>query len=84
MLVGEGDSREESALGGVLVPVIGVVAPSVADQDHLAPDRGGSEGRLLVIGAWKTSVPGGRSSRMVLVAIARPSRLVCLVSCRHK
>ena len=43
----------------------------------------GSEGRCLVIGAWKTRVPGGRSVRMVL-AMARPSLLVCLVSWRQR
>ena len=40
VLVGEGDSREESALGEVLVPVVGVVAPSVTYQDHLASNWG--------------------------------------------
>ena len=36
MAVGKGDAREESSLSGVHVPVVGVVAPAVADDDELA------------------------------------------------
>jgi len=52
MTVGKGDAREESSLSGVRVPVVGMVAPSVADDDHLASNRrwfrmaGFDDGRL--------------------------------------
>ena len=36
MLVGERDTSEKAPLSGVRIPVIGVVAPAVADDDHLA------------------------------------------------
>jgi hypothetical protein len=39
MTVGEDDTREESSLSGVRVPVVGMMAPSVADDDHLASNR---------------------------------------------
>ena len=39
MAVGKGDAREESSFGGVHVPVVGMMAPSVADDDHLASNR---------------------------------------------
>ena len=38
MLVGERDASEKAPLGGVRIPVIGVVAPAMADDDHLASD----------------------------------------------
>ena len=50
--VGKGDAREESSLSGVRVPVVGMVAPSVTDDDHLASNRrwvrrkGFDDGRL--------------------------------------
>ena len=37
--VGKGDAREESSLSGVRVPVVGMMAPSVADDDHLASNQ---------------------------------------------
>ena len=83
MLVRERDASEEAPLGGVRIPVIGMVAPAMADDHHLPSDGWRSEGRVLLIGAWSTRVPGGRSSLMVL-AIARPSRLVWRVSCRQR
>ena len=52
MAVRKGDAREESSLSGVHVPVVGMVAPSVADDDHLASNRrwfrvaGFDDGRL--------------------------------------
>ena len=39
MAVRKGDAREESSLSGVRVPVVGMMAPSVADDDHLASNR---------------------------------------------
>ena len=36
MLVGERDASEKAPLSGVRIPVIGVVAPAMADDDHLA------------------------------------------------
>ena len=47
------------------------------------PMGAGSDGRALVMGAWSTRVPGGRSSRMV-AAMDWPSRLVCRVSWRPR
>ena len=41
MFVGQGDTSEESALCGVLIPVVGVVTPPVADDDHLPSNRAG-------------------------------------------
>jgi hypothetical protein len=41
--VGDGNAREESTAGRVGVPVIGVVAPAVADDDELASNRWGVE-----------------------------------------
>ena len=41
MFVGQGDTSEESALRGVLIPVVGVVAPPVADEDHLPSNWAG-------------------------------------------
>ena len=52
MTVGKGDAREESSLNGVRVPVAGMIAPPVADDDHLASNRrwvrraGFDDGRL--------------------------------------
>jgi hypothetical protein len=48
--VGQGDSHEEPTLSRVLVPVIGVVAPSVADQDHLLTNRSWVRWSLFVDG----------------------------------
>ena len=39
MFVRQGDASEETALRGVLIPVVGVVAPSVADENYLSSDR---------------------------------------------
>ena len=39
MTVGKGDAREESSLSGVRVPVVGMMALSVADDDHLASNQ---------------------------------------------
>ena len=36
MLVGERDASEKAPMSGVRIPVIGVVAPAMADDDHLA------------------------------------------------
>ena len=44
MAVRKGDAREESSLGGVHVPVVGMVAPAVADDDHLASNWRGFRG----------------------------------------
>ena len=44
MAVGKGDACEESSFGGVHVPVVGMMAPSVADDDHLASDWRGFRG----------------------------------------
>ena len=58
MFVSQGDTSEESALRGVLIPVVGVVAPSVADEDHLSSNRAGVRVALFVDrgleneGAW--------------------------------
>ena len=52
MAVGKGDAREESSLSGVRVPVVGMMAPSLADDDHLPSNRrwvrraGFDDGRL--------------------------------------
>ena len=52
MTVGKGDAREESSLSGVRVPVVGMMAPPVADDDHLASNwwwvrrAGFDDGRL--------------------------------------
>ena len=40
MFVGERNAGEETSLRGVSVPVVSVVAPAVADDDHLSSDRG--------------------------------------------
>ena len=40
MFVGKRNAGEETPLRGVSVPVISVVAPAVADDDHLSSDRG--------------------------------------------
>ena len=40
MLVQECDACEEAPLGGVCVPVVGMMAPAVADDYHLASYRG--------------------------------------------
>ena len=59
MTVGKGDARKESSLSGVHVPVVGMVAPSVADDDHLASNRrwfrraGFDDGRLGNKSAWR-------------------------------
>ena len=58
MFVGQGDTSEESALRGVLIPVVGMVAPSVTDENHLSSDRAGIRGALFADwgleneGAW--------------------------------
>ena len=58
MFVGQGDTSEETALRGVLIPVVGVVASSVTDEDHLSSNRAGVRGALFVDwgleneGAW--------------------------------
>ena len=65
VFVGEGDSSEKSTMRGVLVPVIGVVAPAVADQDHLATNRGWvigpgfGDGGLEDEGAWWEELSDG-------------------------
>ena len=52
MTVGKGYAREESSLSGVRVPVVGMMAPPVADDDYLASNRrwvrraGFDDGRL--------------------------------------
>ena len=38
MLVRERDAGEEAPLGGVYVPVVGVMAPAMTDDDHSASD----------------------------------------------
>jgi hypothetical protein len=38
MFVGERNASEKAPMGGVRVAVIGVVAPAMADDDHLASD----------------------------------------------
>ena len=38
MLVRERDASEEAPLGGVHEPVIGMVAPAMADDHHLPSD----------------------------------------------
>ena len=58
MFVRQGDASEESALRGVLIPVVGVVAPSVADEDHLSSNQARvrvalfADGGLENEGAW--------------------------------
>ena len=58
MFVGQGDTSEESALRGVLIPMVCVVAPPVADENHLSSDRAGIRGALFADwgledeGAW--------------------------------
>ena len=54
MGVSDGYASEETSVGGVSVPVVGVLALAVADKDELA---------------WRIRVPGGSSSQM-MVAIA--------------
>ena len=46
MLVGQGDTSEEATLRGVLIPVVCVVAPPVADENHLSSNRTGVRGAL--------------------------------------
>jgi hypothetical protein len=36
--VGERDASEEAPLGGVRIPVVGVMAPAITDDYHLASD----------------------------------------------
>ena len=50
MFVRQGDTSEESALCGVLIPVVGVMAPPVADEDHLPSNRAGVRGALFADG----------------------------------
>ena len=58
VFVGERDAGEESSLCGVCVPVIRVVAPSAADDYHLAANWWGvrwfclDDGGLKYQGAW--------------------------------
>ena len=58
MFVGQGDTSEESALRGVLIPVVGMMAPPVTDEDHLSSNRAGVRVALFVDwgleneGAW--------------------------------
>ena len=58
MFVGQRDTSEESALCGVLIPVVCGVAPPVADENHLSSDWAGGRGALLADwgledeGAW--------------------------------
>ena len=65
MLVRECDACEEAPLSGVCVPVVGMMAPAMTDDYHLSSDGGGSEGRDLLIGAWRIKVPGGRRAGQV-------------------
>ena len=52
MTVGKGDARKESSLSGVRIPVVGMMAPSVADDDlfglqsAVGPKGGFDHGRL--------------------------------------
>ena len=63
MFVRQGDTSEESALRGVLIPVVCVVAPPVADENHLPSDRAGARGVLFAEwgledeGAWWEESP---------------------------
>ena len=58
MFVRQGDTSEESALRGVLIPMVCVVAPPVADENHLSSYRTGVRGALFANwsledeGAW--------------------------------
>ena len=58
MFVGQGDTSEESALRGVLIPVVGMMAPPVTDEDHLSSNLAGVRVALFVDwgleneGAW--------------------------------
>ena len=58
MFVGQGDTSEETALRGVLIPGVCGVAPPVADENHLSSDRAGVRGALFADwgledeGAW--------------------------------
>ena len=38
LLVGERNASEKAPLSGVRIPVIGMVAPAMVDDDHLASD----------------------------------------------
>jgi len=38
MLVRERNASEKAPMGGVRIPVVGVVAPAMADDDHLTSD----------------------------------------------
>ena len=63
MFVGQGDASEESPLRGVLIPVVCVVAPPVADENHLPSNRAGVHGSLFADwsvedeGAWGKEGP---------------------------
>ena len=46
VFVRQDDTREETTSRGVLIPVVGEVAPPVADENHLASDRTGVRGAL--------------------------------------
>ena len=46
MFVRQGDTSEETALREVLIPVVCVVVPPVADEHHLPSDRAGIRGAL--------------------------------------
>ena len=58
MFVRQGDPSEESAVRGVLIPVICMVASPVADENNLSSDRAGIRGALFANwgledeGAW--------------------------------
>jgi len=58
VFVRQGDPSEESAVRGVLIPVISVMAPPVADENHLSSNRTGVRGALFANwgledeGAW--------------------------------
>ena len=69
MGVGDGNASEESTAGRVGVPVIGVVAPAVADDDELASNGWGvgvmgfGDGGLEDQGArWEEFADGGGNS----------------------
>ena len=53
MLVRECDACEEAPLSGVCVPVIGVMAPAMTDDYHLASNRGRSGGPRFADGGLK-------------------------------
>ena len=46
MFVRQGEPSEETALRGVLIPVVSVMAPPVADENHLSSYRAGVRGAL--------------------------------------